>query len=125
MLVQARFPLIVADGYDLCVVHGEDELNQFEQVDIENEEYRSGDRDGVPFKLTWDRRPGVAPTGGAPELPELMGILRKSAQLEGIDLDDQVHDPIEVAERIILAFEERTSRTPMGRLARMLRRWLR
>jgi len=115
----------VAEGHDLCVVHGEDELNQFEQVDIENDEYRCWDRDGVPFKLTWDRRPGLAPTGGAPELPELMGILGKSAQLVGIDVDDQVHDPIEVAERIILAFEERRRRTPIGRLARMLRRWLR
>src|SRR5215471_8182228 len=118
MPVQARFPLIVAEGHDLCVVHGEDELNQFEQVDIENGEYRCWDRDGVPFKLTWDSGPGVATTGGAPELPELMSILRRSARQEGIDVGDQVHDPIEVAERIILAFEERRSRTPIGRLVR-------
>jgi hypothetical protein len=97
--MKPNYPLFAVDtchwGF---VVNNESDLGHFEQIDIEDQEYRCWDREGFPLQLTWTKKDGV----GVSELPQpaepmnLIAAIRKWAELENVAVEGGVRDPIEL-----------------------------
>jgi hypothetical protein len=117
-----QYPLFVADrdGYG-HVVHNESGLGYFEQIDVEDGEFRCWDSLGIPLAMGWKETAYVSPSGMPADTAGMLAALKKWAEVEGLPVLGET-DPATLLVRIQAALEARWAASGMGRLVRFVKR---
>ena len=116
------YPLFVSDtdgyGYFVC---DEADVRNFEQIDIEDNEYRCWDSCAVPFAFGWQDGAHLRPLGLPPDKEGMLAALRKWSDAERIPASGE-SDPARLLVQIQSVLDGRWAASPMARLARFVKR---